>query len=314
MSRHNEETRRRMSESAKRRCANPDWKPPIIRNGVSEKTREKLRLAAKKRIWKSKFCTKEELLEIAKTCTNQKELAKILGCSPTNMSYLIRRWNIKSEIQKIFGLSEKLTKQNIVDAYTRLGSYRAVSKEFNCSNTTIRNYMRKFDIYQAPYIFPYNHDVFSEDNEVSFYLAGVWAADGNVRKGKSGYQLRLTVMDKEWVSEIANIFNVDKINIVKRGMANILGKNYLCKDLYELSIHSKKLFNDIQRFNVCPNKTLVYKIPDFVLKHPLCNHFLRGMVDGDGSFYERKIGCIGFNITGTYDVCEQFRNVLSETI
>ena len=126
---HNEETRRRMSESAKRRCANPDWKPPIIRNGVSEQTREKLKLAAKNRIWKSKFCTKEELLEIAKTCNNQKELAKILGCSQTNMSYLIRRWSIKEEIRKIFNpiLFDKLTKQSIIEAYTRLGSYSAVS-------------------------------------------------------------------------------------------------------------------------------------------------------------------------------------------
>jgi group I intron endonuclease len=34
---HNEDTRRRMSEAAKIRCADPNWQPPMVKNGVPKK-------------------------------------------------------------------------------------------------------------------------------------------------------------------------------------------------------------------------------------------------------------------------------------
>jgi len=204
-----------------------------------------------------------------------------------------------------------ITKSKLIESYNRLGSYKKMAKEFGCSNVTITNYMKKFNIYKTPNKPSYNHNLFSNDTEDSFYLAGAWAADGNVRLVNGGYNLRLTIKDKEWLKLISKKLNFSNIKKIENKKCKINNKIYDCADLFKISLFSKKLFNDIGKFGIVPNKSLIYEIPKFVLDHKLCHHFLRGMVDGDGSFYHKKNN-VEFSIVGTLNVCESFKEVFEK--
>lgn len=208
-------------------------------------------------------------------------------------------------------MKDIITKSKLIESYNRLGSYKKVAKEFGCSNVTITNYMKKFNIYTAPIKPLYNHNLFSDDTEDSFYLAGVWAADGNVRLVNRGYNLRLTVKDEEWLKLISKKLNFLNIKKIKNKKCKINNKTYNCANLFEVSLFSKKLFDDIKRFGIVPNKSLTYEIPKFILEHELCHHFLRGMVDGDGSFYHKK-NHVEFSIVGTLNVCKSFKEVFEK--
>lgn len=103
---HTKDARNKMSKSAKRRCADPNWQPPLVRNGVSEETRKKMSEAAKKRERHSTICTKEELLELSKKCKTQKEIAQKLSCTAAAISYLIKSWNLKEDIRANLKLNQ----------------------------------------------------------------------------------------------------------------------------------------------------------------------------------------------------------------
>lgn len=208
--------------------------------------------------------------------------------------------NIKGE------KSEEEFKQKLIELYQKLGSYRKVGKELGCSNVTVANYLKKYNLYVKKETPNYNHNIFKEDNEISFYLAGVWAADGNVRKIKGGHNLRLSISQKDlvWINEIAKKIKYKKIKKVQNQSS--FGES----NLLEISLFSKQMYNDISRFNVVPNKTFIYNIPEFVLSSEFCHHFLRGMVDGDGCFYIKNKS-VNFNIIGTLETCIGFEQAFS---
>lgn len=95
---HSEETRTKMSIAAQKRCDNPNWKPPLLRKNISLETREKMSNSGKGRKYIS-ACSQTELIELAKKYKTQKEIAKHLECTPANISYLIKRWNIVKQIK-----------------------------------------------------------------------------------------------------------------------------------------------------------------------------------------------------------------------
>lgn len=90
----------------KKRYADPNNVHPLLNRPVSEETRRKMSESAKKRKSNS-MTTKEELLNLAKQCKSQREMAKNLNCTPALISYLIKSWNIKEEVQNL--LKQKIT-------------------------------------------------------------------------------------------------------------------------------------------------------------------------------------------------------------
>lgn len=96
---HDAKTRQRMSEAAKKRCADPNWKAPSQVNGVSVETRKKMSEARKGK--HTGKISKEMLLESCRGCTTQKQLAERLGCTAANVSYLVKIFEVSSELRKV---------------------------------------------------------------------------------------------------------------------------------------------------------------------------------------------------------------------
>lgn len=158
-----------------------------------------------------------------------------------------------------------------------------------------------------------DHYFFSRDNEESFYWAGFLAADGCVYKKCNSKQLILSLSekDKDHLLKFKRQINFDgKINrsVTKHSLTNSKWKDSIKSTL---TISSSQIFEDLKRFNIVPNKTKIYSFPEWLISHPLVNHYMRGYVDGDGSFfYDQKRDRVCFELRGNKDFLITYKSIL----
>lgn len=242
--------------------------------------------------------------------TDIKDLANILKKSESAITQRASAFGIK----KRAGLPEGLTIDDLERKYKELGSLRKVEKAFGIHRSIVGYYLHKENKkVNKPIRYSWNDDFFFYDTPESFYWAGFIAADGCV-KLKSGKYKELSI----------GLANKDHIHLEKfkaimdfTGPIHKIGINtggYKS----EMSIRSDKLFNDLARFNIAPKKSLTLEFPQWLVEHPMANHFMRGYFDGDGSFYipklkgDREIKQLYFSLRGTKDFLITFKNILEK--
>lgn len=83
------------------------------------------------------------------------------------------------------------------------------------------------------------------------------------------------------------------------------------KECAVLKIRNQKLADDLSKYGIIQNKTYVInKLPN--IPEELEIHFLRGLLDGDGSIYRAKNKiCIDF-CSYHSNICEQFRKIANK--
>jgi hypothetical protein len=166
-----------------------------------------------------------------------------------------------------------------------------------------------------------NEDIFKKDNELSFYLAGFIAADGNIsnKKNRAILAIELSSKDLDFLKYLQVLFQSNHA-IYSKAVKNSK-RNSDWKDTMNCSfaINSKKIFNDLARFNVVPAKTKIYRFPKWLINHPLVHHFMRGYVDGDGTFglkqgsakNNKKIKC-RFGLVGNKEFLQVYKDILEK--
>lgn len=110
---------------------------------------------------------------------------------------------------------------------------------------------------------------FEEQTANSIYIIGLLTADGTVYKNR----MTLALKDKDIVYAVRGELGVDpnrKLACSSNGM-------------YSFSITNDTLVKELAEYNVVPNKTFNMLHPDNI-QDVYYNHYLRGLIDGDGSF------------------------------
>lgn len=192
-----------------------------------------------------------------------------------------------------------LDKKELKYACDNLMSFKKVCNYFGVSETVIRKNLKNFQIKLKIKKFTIEDDIFNKDTENSFYIAGFIAADGCICR--NNLSIRLSSNDED---------HLKKINFALGSNRNI----YNYSGVSALNIHSKKICEDLKRFNIVPRKSLIYTFPEWMKEHPLKHHFMRGYFDGDGSFYinnqyNKKV-CMG--IRGTSEFLTSYRDILEK--
>lgn len=178
-------------------------------------------------------------------------------------------------------------------------SYKEIAEQLHCSYETIKRIMNDYNI-QKKKSSRKNHllkeDFFENiDSEEKAYLLGLLKTDGFIKKGKDNRQSRwgisLKESDKILLEQIKTIINSDSILSKDRRKG---------KECYSLEITNEKMCNDLAKYEILPNKTYlltdihIEQIPEILQKH-----YLRGLLDGDGSiFIEKRYNQIGISFTG----------------
>ena len=106
------------------------------------------------------------------------------------------------------------------------------------------------------------------------YVLGFFCADGNMTIGKRGNRfIEFTSTDLSIIQQIRSAMKSEH----KIGARKII-RNW--KPAFRLQIGSNKIFQDLTKFGLKPNKSKRMIYPNIPGKH--LHHFVRGYFDGDG--------------------------------
>lgn len=133
----------------------------------------------------------------------------------------------------------------------------------------------------------FNENYFENiDTEEKAYWLGFIAADGCVVKsgGYNSYRLYINLgsVDENHLQKFLNSIGAYDIKIQNytstSGFSNKNGTN-----TSRVVLNSLKLCKDLSKYNIHERKSYDIKMPE--INYKLIPHYLRGYVDGDGSFY-----------------------------
>lgn len=173
----------------------------------------------------------------------------------------------KEQFQKYVDIG--ISRQRIADELgTTLGKLRTWMK-----NNQVSLQGRQYTCNKLPI----NSQFWGADKPAQAYWAGFIAADGSVsRDGR--LEVGLSIKDLEHLEKLKTALGSS--HTIERKLAN--GKYPSCY----FRPRDQEIVEDLAlSYNIHPGKTSNYTIPEWLLKHPLLSHFLRGYVDGDGCLY-----------------------------
>lgn len=110
------------------------------------------------------------------------------------------------------------------------------------------------------------------------WVLGFIIADGCIRKDEG--KLQISSCDEEVLIKIKQALQAKHPIKAKRNKGSYSDSP---KTIYFLGIGSTKICSDLIRLGVTPNKSKIIQFPKVPRKY--LNHFIRGLIDGDGSLY-----------------------------
>lgn len=254
--------------------------------------------------------SKEELLEQYQKLHSLRKIAKYYGCDADTVRNRMIEHGIERNQDKKFTCNI----EQLHSLYKEHKSTEKVAEILGCTAPTILVLLRENNIpvqkNGALRKYTMNEEFFSQDNEKSMYWAGFVASDGNIDKKYPQLRIAISSKDREHLEQFAHDIKTDAI------IGSVVHNNKTTNKSYNsvyLKLTSDKFVNELKRFNIVPNKTFIYTIPDWIIDHLHANAFLRGYFDGDGSFaiiHDNGIDRPVFTVCGTQSTMETFRTIL----
>lgn len=250
---------------------------------------------------------------------SEKDISSIISNSPYKMCdkhQLVSKYNVSERtaerMMKKLGLIQTSSKNiECIMRYLSGENVSKLKKEYGMSQSNLNTLMRFRNIEQrgTKYFcdFHYFDDIDSEDKA---YFLGFIYADGNLHKNSLKVSIRDYDVD---VLEKMKAFMDSNHPIRKVPLFNFYNedkKGPKDGEMVEFIITHRLIKNSMIAHGVVENKTHKIKcIPKTIPNH-LLKHFMRGYIDGDGSFgrYLKNDGYFRFslNLVGTLDFLEDF--------
>jgi len=204
--------------------------------------------------------------------------------------------------------------QEILKLYQQSNSLTICAQQLGYSIEALRKFMIQHNL---PYVkqvkYTCDNEFFSRDNEKSFYWAGFLAADGGIEPQKPRITLSLSSKDIDHLYKYKK--DLQFTGPVKSFVRKESRPQFKYTQYYgsNVRITCKKLIDDLANFNVIPQKSKIYTFPSHLLSNPNIKHFIRGLIDGDGS-----VECHGntgkFFLCGTQSTVETTYNFLKQQL
>jgi len=210
-----------------------------------------------------------------------------------------------------FKYKDLLTEEYLRKLYSENGSALQISKILGIPTKTIIVYLDKYFINRSKLNrYDIDSSFFTKNTEATYYVAGFIAADGTLSSMEKRYSIEIALKAKD-------INQLEKIKTLVKSTAPITKYNIKLENnlhgVCRFVMNSKKMYNDLLRFNIVPSKTLTYKFP--ILDNNLVQHFMRGYFDGDGSWSKNaNLDRISFRLLGTKDFLEEYLKILQNNV
>ena len=202
----------------------------------------------------------------------------------------------------------------IITNYNKNHSIPSIAKFFNVCPSSIRKALRENNIKVLSLEelqklkYPKNSNFFENiDTPQKAYWLGFLYADGYINEKENSLTLNLQLNDKNHLEKFQRAIGAINNNI-GYPKKHTLGKDYY---MAMLSIRDKKIVKDLCNKGCTQNKSLILTFPYKYLTENLYSHFIRGILDGDGTLYWNGNNFeIGF--TGTKELLEAIKYILGK--
>ena len=152
----------------------------------------------------------------------------------------------------------------------------------------------------------FNREAFKNiETEEDAYWLGFLLADGYLNDDRKFLTLKLGAKDKNHLIKFCNYMKADpEINIKD----DVGGSN---NPIFFVNFCSVTLVENLQSHNIFNNKSCK-EIPDLTIKPNLIKHYIRGIIDGDGSLTrgDKRI----FSVCGSLSICQYVRDYINNNI
>lgn len=181
---------------------------------------------------------------------------------------------------------------------------RQIAKQFGTSHAVIARNLKKHGFKVKNRQYEVNENFFETvDSMEKLYLLGWLFSDGCIfaypENRYFGFSIKLQIRDEYILEYIKELIDADvPIRIEERD-----GRKYSL-----LKIGSKKLFDDLLKYGLMPQKTHFLKYPIQIVYDP--RPFILSVFEGDGYIGIKDNKMPIFSITGTKDMVTNIRNIL----
>lgn len=188
-----------------------------------------------------------------------------------------------------------------------------IRKKFHCRDEAIRSVLLSngVEIVRRRTVnSKMDENYFSKiDSEEKAYILGLLFTDGNVSPDKNR-QPNIRIGLK--LSDVNILLRIKEE--LKLGSSLIYDKR-ANKESVVLAFRSQRIADDLKKFGIVPNKTyLTSNLPN--IENSLLPHFIRGLIDGDGSIFWEKQGKKWVVDFSSYhqSICEELQKIINTWI
>lgn len=155
----------------------------------------------------------------------------------------------------------------------------SLAKHLGCSRDKINWWSRRYLIHTTGNKYRHNQDAFLCPSKESSYWAGVFSADGTIKKHlKNNLLIELTSKDKELIEDFRSFLQSNHQIFVKIRLNR--AKQYC------LCLSCPYITEDMKLWCIEPRKSKFNKVPDCIKQNDeLLPYWIVGLIDGDGSIF-----------------------------
>lgn len=252
---------------------------------------------------------KKLIKDLFLTGLNTVEIASQLSKSQTGIERFLKRENLYKKINKFDLYFEKVCQLYLSGkTIAEISNIYPLSKKTISKFLKIKNINTSLILREPFYTKISNLNYFQNiDTEKKAWLLGFILADGNITipsKSPNAKLFQLEIQQRD--VEVLQIL-CDEIGLSYSNIKTYKRSNRNTQPTVKVSFNSNIFCNHLIALGIVPNKTFVAQIPQIPLN--LTNHFLRGLIDGDGRISSTSITLFG----NEFVIKEYSKIILSQT-
>lgn len=280
-----------------------------FRSRTVENTLRRMGIEMKQGNRKIPLDKESEIVEAYEGGLNLYELSEIYGIFPSAIQSLLKRNGVECRDNRI--LSDEQESQ-LIQGYLAGKSVHALNEEFGTTNA--HKTLRRHKVKTRPAghnsrQYQLNEGAFDDlGNEEAAYFLGFIYAEGSITK--ESLNIGLSIKDLSQLEKLKDFLGYD-IPIQYYKVKTPQGK---LKDACRLSIHSQKIIRRLFTLGIVKkrgwfNQLLVDNLPKEAYRH-----FIRGLVDGDGSLDTSHRNNARLRILGQQDILNWIARVFESEL
>lgn len=241
-----------------------------------------------------------------------RKIAKEIGVSKQTVLRWMKEEGLDTTVFKTPNKRQFIDKNEIKDLYLSGLSTNDLSRKYNLDNKVIWKFLVQIGVSVRPVRKNHFNENFFEkiDTEEKAYCLGLMFTDGWVSTKLDYAGIQMTDLDVIEKFACAVGYTGSIKTILPRKPSGIIYNQYGQRqiypflNMYRLNLSSKIMKKDLINCGCIPKKSLILKYPTCVTED-LTKHFIRGVLDGDGSISGNTI-CI----SGCKDFLDGVNNVI----